>query len=197
MSRHYPTWDQTHWDYEKGNLDAETKRYAVEAARRVKASGGVIHFFALGQTMEQEDVGWLKEIVAHGHPVGNHTYDHVNVMATRAGGHPVPLSPGALVDRGEDPRGGHRRQHPPGRAGPETADRDRAGRLPHPRRVHRRPGRPPRPAGDAPEDGVSLGEQQVPARTRSGPPASRPTARSSRRSSRPRHRPSRSFTRRA
>src|SRR5262249_36054819 len=36
MSRHYPTWDQTHWDYEKGNLDADTKRYAVEAARRVR-----------------------------------------------------------------------------------------------------------------------------------------------------------------
>jgi hypothetical protein len=83
MSRHYPTWDQTHWDYEKGNLDAATKRYAVEAARRVKAQGGVIHFFALGQTMEQEDVSWLREIVAQGHPVGNHTYDHVNVKATR------------------------------------------------------------------------------------------------------------------
>src|ERR1700735_3814126 len=49
MSRHYPTWDQMHWDYEKGNLDAATKGYAVEAARRVKAKGGVIHFFAVGQ----------------------------------------------------------------------------------------------------------------------------------------------------
>jgi Polysaccharide deacetylase len=83
MSRNFPTWDQTHWDYEKGNLDAATKRYAVEAARRVKARGGLIHFFALGQTMEQEDLGWLREIVAQGHPVGNHTYDHVNVKATR------------------------------------------------------------------------------------------------------------------
>lgn len=83
MSRNFPTWDQTHWDYEKGDLDAATKRYAVEAARRVKARGGVIHFFAVGRTMEQEDVGWLKEIVAQGHPVGNHTYDHVNVKAAR------------------------------------------------------------------------------------------------------------------
>jgi peptidoglycan/xylan/chitin deacetylase (PgdA/CDA1 family) len=83
MSRNFPTWDQTHWDYEKGNLDVATKRYAAEAARRVKARGGVIHFFALGQTMEQEDVGWLREIVTQGHPVGNHTYDHVNVKATR------------------------------------------------------------------------------------------------------------------
>jgi peptidoglycan/xylan/chitin deacetylase (PgdA/CDA1 family) len=83
MSRHYPTWDQTHWDYEKGNLDADTKRYAVEAARRVKRRGGVIHFFAVGRVLEQEDVGWLKEIHEAGHPVGNHTYDHVNVKATR------------------------------------------------------------------------------------------------------------------
>ncbi len=83
MSRNFPNWEQTHWDYEKGNLDAASKRYAVEAARHVKARGGMIHFFALGQTMEQEDVGWLREIVAQGHPVGNHTYDHVNVKARR------------------------------------------------------------------------------------------------------------------
>src|SRR5262245_33646263 len=83
MSRNYPAWDQTHWDYEKGNLDGATKRYAVEASRRVKARGGHIHFFALGRTMEQEDVGWLREIIEARHPVGNHTYDHVNVKATR------------------------------------------------------------------------------------------------------------------
>lgn len=81
MSSHYPTWDQTHWNYEKGNLDADTKRYSVDAARRVKAKGGRIHFFAVGQVFEQEDVGWLQEIVREGHPVGNHTYDHVNVKA--------------------------------------------------------------------------------------------------------------------
>jgi peptidoglycan/xylan/chitin deacetylase (PgdA/CDA1 family) len=83
MSAQYPRRDQTHWNFEKGNLDADTKRYAVEAARRVKACGGVVHFFALGRTMEQEDVGWLREIVEAGHPVGNHTYDHINVKATR------------------------------------------------------------------------------------------------------------------
>jgi peptidoglycan/xylan/chitin deacetylase (PgdA/CDA1 family) len=82
MSRHYPTWEQTHWDYEKGNLDTDTKRYAVEAARRVKAHGGVLHFFAVGRVLEQENLDWLAEIHREGHPIGNHTYDHVNVKAT-------------------------------------------------------------------------------------------------------------------
>ncbi len=84
MSRNFPTWETTHWDYEKGNLDADTKRYALEAARRMKRRGGVIHFFAVGRVLEQENVDWLREIVELGHPVGNHTYDHVNVMATRS-----------------------------------------------------------------------------------------------------------------
>lgn len=83
MSRNFPTWDQTHWDYEKGNLNAETKRYAVEACRRVKAKGGVVHCFAVGRVLEQADVAWLQEIVKAGHPVGNHTYDHVFVKATK------------------------------------------------------------------------------------------------------------------
>src|SRR5437870_12696536 len=83
MSRNFPSWDDTHWDYEKGNLNEETKQYAVEACRRVKAHGGVLHCFAVGRVLEQENVDWLKQIVQAGHPVGNHTYDHVNVLATR------------------------------------------------------------------------------------------------------------------
>lgn len=83
MSRNFPTWEQTHWDYEKGLLNEETKRYAVEAARRVKAGGGVLHFFLVGRVLEQENVEWLRDILRAGHPVGNHTYDHVNVRATK------------------------------------------------------------------------------------------------------------------
>ena len=83
MSRNFPTRETTHWDYEKGNLNAETKAYAVEAARRVKARGGMLHFFAVGRVLEQENVDWLKELAAAGHPIGNHTYDHVNVTATK------------------------------------------------------------------------------------------------------------------
>jgi hypothetical protein len=83
MSRNFPTWETTHWDYEKGNLDADTKRYALEVAQRVKARGGAVHFFCVGRVLEQEDIGWLSEIVRMGHPVGNHTYDHVYVLAQK------------------------------------------------------------------------------------------------------------------
>src|SRR6266481_3552295 len=63
MARNFPNWDDTHWDYEKGNLNDEAKRYAVEAARRVKAHGGVVHFFLVARALEQENVDWLKEII--------------------------------------------------------------------------------------------------------------------------------------
>jgi len=83
MSRNFPTWETTHWDYEKGNLDGDTKAYSVEAARRVRERGGHIHFFCVGRVLEQEHVDWLRQIAADGHKVGNHTYDHVYVLAQK------------------------------------------------------------------------------------------------------------------
>jgi len=83
MSRNFPTWETTYWDYEKGNLDDATKTYSVEAAQRVKDRGGLIHFFCVGRVLEQENVDWLKGIAAAGHKVGNHTYDHVYVLAQK------------------------------------------------------------------------------------------------------------------
>lgn len=70
------------WDYEKGNLDAPTKRYSVEAGKLIRDRGGVAHFFCVGRVLEQADVSWLQQIVAQGHRVGNHTYDHVDVTAS-------------------------------------------------------------------------------------------------------------------
>jgi hypothetical protein len=83
MARNFPKWEDTHWDYEKGNLTDATKNYALEAARRVKARGGIVHFFLVARALEQENVDWLKEIIRMGHAVGNHTYDHVYLLATK------------------------------------------------------------------------------------------------------------------
>ena len=77
MSRNFPTWETTHWDYEKGNLDAATKEYAEEACRRVKARGGVIHCFAVGRVLEQENINWLKEIVKAGWGAPKFYYNRV------------------------------------------------------------------------------------------------------------------------
>lgn len=83
MSAEYPRRGMTEWNYRKGDLDDATKKYAVGAAKAAKDNGGLIHFFALGSTLEQEDVGWLKDLAAAGHPIGNHTYDHVNLLAAK------------------------------------------------------------------------------------------------------------------
>jgi peptidoglycan/xylan/chitin deacetylase (PgdA/CDA1 family) len=81
MARNFPHWQDKEWDYEKGNLTDAVKKYAVEAARRVKDNGGVIHFFLVCRALEQENIVWLEEIVKTGHSVGNHTYDHVYIRA--------------------------------------------------------------------------------------------------------------------
>jgi len=81
MSREYPQRGMREWDFEKGNLDEPTKKYTSAAAKLVASYGGVIHCFCVGRTLEQPDVSWLKEIADAGHPIGNHTYDHVNVLA--------------------------------------------------------------------------------------------------------------------
>ena len=83
MSAQYPRRDITEWNYEKGNLDEATKDYAVRAAKLVKELGGVIHFFCVGRVLEQPSAEWLKEIAALGCPIGNHTYDHVYLLAKK------------------------------------------------------------------------------------------------------------------
>lgn len=82
MSRHFPTWGQTHWDYEKGNLDGANKRFAVEAGRFVKERGSRITYMVVGQVLEHESIAWLEEIHGEGHPLGNHTYNHVNLFGS-------------------------------------------------------------------------------------------------------------------
>jgi peptidoglycan/xylan/chitin deacetylase (PgdA/CDA1 family) len=81
MSRHYPKRDFMEWDFQKGNLNEPTKKYALEAAKIVKDLGGLIHYFCVGRVLEQKNIEWLKEIHQMGHAIGNHTYDHVNIWA--------------------------------------------------------------------------------------------------------------------
>ena len=85
MSRHYPRREMTEWDYQKGNLDSATKNYSVQAGQVAKDLGGKIHYFCVGRVLEQANVDWLKTLAKQGHPIGNHTYDHVYVKAKTLG----------------------------------------------------------------------------------------------------------------
>lgn len=82
MSRHYPKRGMLEWDYQKGNLDDATKAYSVMAAEKAAAKGGLIHFFCVGRVLEQDNVDWLNRLIQAGHPIGNHTYDHVYLLAS-------------------------------------------------------------------------------------------------------------------
>ncbi|WP_417386867.1 polysaccharide deacetylase family protein [Gimesia sp.] len=82
MSRQYPRREMMEWDFQKGNLNQETKNYSLKAAEIASGLNGIIHYFCVGRVLEQKDIQWLKTISKLGHPIGNHTYDHVNVWAT-------------------------------------------------------------------------------------------------------------------
>ncbi|MCA9023397.1 MAG: polysaccharide deacetylase family protein, partial [Planctomycetaceae bacterium] len=82
MSRQYPRREMMEWDFQKGNLNQETKNYSLKAAEIASSLNGTIHYFCVGRVLEQKDIQWLKTISKLGHPIGNHTYDHVNVWAT-------------------------------------------------------------------------------------------------------------------
>ena len=98
-----------------------------------------------------------------GHPIGNHTYDHVNVLATKPEDIQFRFQPRAVADRGQDAGRGDPREHPPDRRAPSKARVGiDAGRLPHAGRLRQRPGRPARRAADAAGPGLHLGQQQVP-----------------------------------
>jgi len=75
MSRNFPSWDQVHWDYHKGNLDEPTKRYRSRRAGAYER-GCRVHLFAVGPGLRAESVACSASWYVTVHPVGNHTYDH-------------------------------------------------------------------------------------------------------------------------
>src|SRR5258708_2478457 len=83
MSRNFPTWETTHWDYEKGNLNDDTKKYTAESYRRVKAAGGGFHCFAVGPVFETENGPPLEDTAQARHPIRNPTYDHFTHSRTQ------------------------------------------------------------------------------------------------------------------
>lgn len=76
----FPYWTCV-WDHEKGAIDAESRRYVSDLAACAQAAGVLFQWFALGQSFTPADVSYLQDLSLAGHPIGNHTYRHVNVKA--------------------------------------------------------------------------------------------------------------------
>ena len=103
MLRNFPTWEMTHWDYEKGNLNDEAKGYTVEACRRVKSYGGVLHNFAVGQVFEHEKRRVAERDRRGGPPRREPYLRPCLCLGAQARGSPISLSARAVADR--RPRG--------------------------------------------------------------------------------------------
>ena len=187
MSRQLPDLGPDALGLREGEPRRRDQALRRRGRRRVKAAGGVIHFFAVGQTMEQEDVGWLKEIVA-GRAIRSATTPMTTSTSRRRGrGHPVPLPPGALADRGEDARRGHRATTS---AWPSAALKERIGIAPA---GFRTPGGFADGLADRPDlqamllkMGFTWVSSKYPAHPIAGPSGKPPMTRSSTASSRPR-----------
>jgi len=82
MCTNFPYWTDV-WDHRKGAMDAQTRLHVGKLADLAQNLGVRFQWFVLGAAVEDEDIDYLRRLVAEGHPVGNHTYHHVNVKAQR------------------------------------------------------------------------------------------------------------------
>jgi peptidoglycan/xylan/chitin deacetylase (PgdA/CDA1 family) len=80
MVTNFPYWSSV-WDHRKGALDAESKAYVLRLNDLARAYHVPFQYFVLGSTLEEPDLDYLKRVADDGHPIGNHTYHHVNVKA--------------------------------------------------------------------------------------------------------------------
>ena len=82
MCTNFPYWTEV-WDHRKGAIDEHTKRHIGKLADVGKELGVRFQWFVVGAALEDNDLDYLRRLIAEGHPVGNHTYHHVNVRAQR------------------------------------------------------------------------------------------------------------------
>lgn len=70
------------YDYRSWSaLDADSKQYVLKMHEVARSYNVHPYFLLVGSSLEDPDIDYLKELVAAGHEVGNHTYTHSNVKA--------------------------------------------------------------------------------------------------------------------
>jgi peptidoglycan/xylan/chitin deacetylase (PgdA/CDA1 family) len=80
MCTNFPYWTSV-WDHRKGQIDDGTKQHITRIAGVGRNHGVKLQFFVVGSALEDDDLDYLRGLVADGHALGNHTYRHVNVKA--------------------------------------------------------------------------------------------------------------------
>ena len=80
MTPNFPYWTSK-WNHRKGEIDEGTKLYLRRMSEIAKSYGVKLQFFLVGSALEDPDIDYLKQLVADGHAIDNHTYTHVNVKA--------------------------------------------------------------------------------------------------------------------
>ena len=80
MCTNFPYWT-SQWNHLKGALDADSKQYVLKMHEVARSYGVHLYFLLVGSSFEDPDIDYLKQLVAAGHEVGNHTYTHLNVKA--------------------------------------------------------------------------------------------------------------------
>ncbi len=80
MCTNFPYWT-SQWNHLKGTLDADSKQYVLKMHEVARSYGVHLYCLLVGSSFEDPDIDYLKQLVAAGHEVGNHTYTHLNVKA--------------------------------------------------------------------------------------------------------------------
>jgi len=80
MCTNFPYWT-SQWNHLKGALDDDSKHYVLKMHEVARSYGVPLYFLLVGSSLEDPDIDYLKQLVAAGHEVGNHTYTHLNVKA--------------------------------------------------------------------------------------------------------------------
>lgn len=80
MCTNFPYWT-SQWNHLKGALDDDSKHYVLKMHEVARSYGVPLYFLLVGSSLEDPDIDYMKQLVAAGHEVGNHTYTHLNVKA--------------------------------------------------------------------------------------------------------------------
>ena len=140
MCTNFPYWT-SQWNHRKGAIDEDSKLYMGKMLDVAEKYGVKLQFFLVGTALEDPNIDYLKRMVAEGHAVDNHTYNHVNVKAQGHTAATAGVRRCAVASRRSQCFGLHPARGATDVVGDYRKARRCADRLSHSRRLQQRVGR--------------------------------------------------------